>query len=229
MMPDAAMYFAAGLGTRMRPLTATRPKPLVVVGRTTLLDHALELGKAAGVRRHVVNIHYLGEMIARHVAGKDVTISDESEILLDTGGGLKKALPLLDGDPVYTMNTDAVWHGPNPFDVLRASWDADRMGALLLLIPQGRVLGHKGTGDFLQDTEGRLSRGAGAVYSGAQILRTGPVADCPEDVFSLNRIWAELEAEGRLFGVLYSGTWCDVGRPESIPLAENLMRRSADV
>ena len=229
MQPDTAMFFAAGLGTRMRPLTETRPKPLITVGQATLLDHALDLGAKAGLRRMVVNTHYLGQMVRSHVAGRGVLVSDEADQLLDTGGGLKAALPLVGDGPVFTMNTDAIWRGPNPFAALSAAWDPDRMGALLLLVPPDSALGHTGAGDFEVAGDGRLRRGPGLIYTGAQILHGGLAADVPEKVFSLNLIWSALAEEGRLFGLPYAGAWCDVGQPQSIALAETLLDQDANV
>lgn len=218
MMPASVMIFAAGLGTRMGALTRDRPKPLVPVAGRPLIDHALDL--TAGLRR-VVNLHYRSDMLRAHLAGRDVILSDESNRLRETGGGLKHAAPLL-SDPCFTLNSDAVWTGPNPLTTLAAAWDASRMEALLLLLRPGSATGHTGTGDFTL-TDGRLRRGPGLVYSGAQIIRTAPVAAVAEDVFSLNRVWDGMIARGTLFGVVHDGGWCDVGRPDSIPLAETLL------
>ena len=223
------MFFAAGLGTRMRPLTDDRPKPLVEVGGVTLLDHALDLGRAAGIGRMVVNVHYRGGMIRDHLAGRDIAISDETETLLDTGGGLRKARDLLGTDPVFTMNTDAVWQGPNPFEALTAAWDPDRMGALLLLVPRDRAVGHLGAGDFLIAPDGRIGRGPGLIYTGAQIIAPHVLDRIEEEVFSLNLAWTALAEEGRLFGTPYRGRWCDVGRPESIALAEAVLAEAGHV
>lgn len=225
--PWALMLFAAGLGTRMRPLTLDRPKPLIEVGGKALIDHALDLSD--GVGRIAVNLHYLPDRIRSHLAGRRrIVFSDESGTILETGGGLKRALPLLGADPVFTLNSDAVWAGPNPLDRLAAAWRPEAMEALLLLIPRERALGHAGPGDFHLGADGRLTRGPGLVYSGAQILSTGRVAATADAVFSLNRIWDEMAAEGRLFGTVYEGRWCDVGRPESIALAEEMLG-AADV
>ena len=139
------------------------------------------------------------------------------------GRPARKALPLLGRGPVFTLNTDAVWTGPNPLATLRAHWRPDRMDALLLLVARGRATGHAGAGDFLCDGDGRLSRGPGAVYTGAQIIRTEPFAAATDRVFSQNAVWDGIAARGRLFGVLHPGGWCDVGRPASIPLAERLL------
>jgi MurNAc alpha-1-phosphate uridylyltransferase len=225
--PQALMLFAAGLGTRMRPLTLDRPKPLIEVGGKALIDHALDLAEGTG--RVVVNLHYLPDQVRSHLAGRRrIAFSDESETILETGGGLKRALPLLAADPVFTLNSDSVWAGPNPLDQLAAAWDPAAMDALLLLIPRERARGHAGAGDFHLGADGRVTRGPGLVYSGAQILSTWRAAATGDAVFSLNRIWDEMAAEGRLFGTVYDGKWCDVGRPESIALAEEMLG-AADV
>lgn len=221
-MPGAAMIFAAGLGTRMGALTRTRPKPLVKVAGRALIDRTLDLVPGRGLRV-CVNLHYLAPMLRAHLAGRDILFSDESTQLLETGGGLKAALPLLASDPVFTLNSDAVWTGPSPFQTLADAWDEARMEALLLLIPSGAATGHTGPGDFTLGVDGQLRRGGNHVYSGAQILRTGPVAAVTDDAFSLNRVWDGMLARGTLFGVTHPGGWCDVGRPESIPLAEALL------
>lgn len=223
MMPRAALFFAAGLGTRMAPLTETRPKPLIPVGETTLLDHALALGDAAGISRPVVNMHYLADQIETHLTGRAVALSDERDALLETGGGLKKALPLLGENPVFTMNTDAAWAGSNPFEQLTAAWDED-MEALLLLVPPANALGHRGKGDFVSDKAGRLTPGPGAIYSGAQIIRTDRLFAIDAAAFSMWDLWRPMIAAGTLFGTMHDGRWCDVGRPESLPLAEQLIR-----
>ena len=229
MMPEALMLFTAGFGTRMGALTRERPKPLIVVGGRTLLDHALVQADAAGVRRIVANLHYLPEAIRQHLSGRPaITFSDESETILETGGGLRKALPLLGGGPVFTLNTDAVWRGGNPLDELRSAWLPDHMDGLLLLVPRGRAAGHTGAGDFDLDADGRISRGRSHVFTGAGIVKTEGLAAIGETVFSLNRLWNDMAAAGRLYGTVHRGGWCDVGRPESIPLAEGLLHEVGD-
>jgi MurNAc alpha-1-phosphate uridylyltransferase len=218
------MIFAAGLGTRMGDLVKDRPKPLVQVGQHTLLDHALSFVNIPALGRKVVNVHYKAEMVIDHLSDHDVLFSDERGELLETGGGLRKALPLLDSPVVATLNTDAVWTGPNPFETLLANWDADKMDALLLLAPLENVHGHPGSGDFILDEECRLRRGRGLVYTGAQIIKTDGLGDMPDGSFSLNLLWDAIADKSRLFGVGYAGQWCDVGRPSSIPVAEELLR-----
>ncbi len=226
--PDAIMLFAAGLGTRMAPLTDTRPKPLVEVAGRPLLDHALDLVTEARVARVVANTHYLGEMLTPILEERGIRISPESE-LLDTGGGLKAALPLLSGEAVMTLNTDAVWTGMGIIDALRTAWLPARMDALLMLVPATAAVGHTGGGDFDLRPDGQLNRGSDAVYAGLQIIKTARVADVQDDVFSLNRVWDAIAASGRLYGILHAGGWCDVGRPNTIPLAEALLSEARDV
>lgn len=226
-MTETMMLFAAGKGTRMAPLTDTTPKPLIPVSGQPLLDRALDLARAGGARRIVVNIHHLGDQIARHLSGSEVMVSDETDLLLDTGGGLRRALPLLGPGPVLTLNPDAVWTGPNPVAALRAAWDGGRMDALLMLVPLDRARGRIGGGDFTLDGDGRISRGGDLVYTGCQIIRTEGLAAIPEQVFSLNLLWDRLLAQGRVFGMVHKGDWCDVGRPDCIPLAEAMLAGGA--
>lgn len=220
--PRALMLFAAGLGTRMAPLTRRRPKPLVEVAGKPLIDHALDQAAGLGLAPILANTHYLAPMLEAHLAPRGVITLREAE-LLDTGGGLKNALPQLPGEAVFTLNTDAVWTGPSPLATLAAHWDSRRMDALLILVPRDRALGHAGAGDFALEGEGRLARGGGFVYGGAQIIARAAVEAVEGRVFSLNRVWDALAAKGRLCGVIHPGGWCDVGRPQSIALAEALL------
>ncbi|MEN9061279.1 nucleotidyltransferase family protein [Ponticoccus litoralis] len=220
-MPDAVMLFAAGFGTRMGALTAERPKPLIAVAGRPLLDHALAL--TAGVPTRVVNAHYRAEQVIAHLKDTNIAVSVETPEILDTGGGLRHALPLLGTQPVYTLNTDAVWSGPNPLDRLAAAWQPDRMDALLLCIPLARAVGRSGGGDFALGPGGALMRGGDFVYTGAQIVKTDALAGIGEKAFSLNVLWNQMAQEGRLFGTAYPGRWCDVGHPEGITLAEEML------
>lgn len=225
-MPYPLMIFAAGFGTRMGALTANRPKPLIEVAGKPLLDHALDLGVAAGSAPVVVNTHYLSDQIARHLTGREVQISNEPEQILETGGGLRQALPLLGPGPVMTLNSDAVWTGQNPLAELAARWDSARMDALLLLLPAEQALGHSGRGDFVLAGDGRIARAAGRpglVYLGAQIIRPDGLAKIDKALFSLNLLWDEMIAQGRAYGLVHQGGWCDVGKPEGIPQAEALL------
>ncbi|WP_438668234.1 nucleotidyltransferase family protein [Pseudogemmobacter sonorensis] len=226
------MIFAAGFGTRMGALTRDRPKPLIKVAGRTLLDRALDLGDAAGAAPVVVNSHYLGGQIREHLKGRPVAISHEEEIL-ETGGGLRAALPLLgpEGIAVMTLNPDVVWRGPNPLSLLAAHWDPARMAALLLVKARAGLPGRKGRADFTLSPEDRIRRAGGEegfVYLGAQILQTGALREVSEQAFSLNRVWDRMIAEGRAFALTYPGEWCDVGTPEGLAEAEALLAEPAD-
>jgi len=227
------MLMAAGLGKRMRPLTATRPKPLIRVAGQPLMDHALDRIEEAGIRRTVVNVHYLAGPIEAHLdsrarrTGATYLVSDEREKLLETGGGLVKALPLLGDKPFLCANSDNLWVN-GPFDSIRAleeRWDDAKMDALLLLVPHARATGHRGLGDFHMEADGRLSRRkpgrvAPFVFTGVQILSPRLVADPPGDVFSTNVFWDRAIADGRAYGLSHGGQWFDVGTPQAIPLVE---------
>jgi MurNAc alpha-1-phosphate uridylyltransferase len=224
--PFPLMLFAAGFGTRMGALTRDRPKPLIPVAGLPLIDHALEIGTQAGVARTVVNTHYHADQIAAHLAGRDITISHETGQILETGGGLKAALPLLGEGPVAILNSDGIWTGANPLAELAAAWDDTRMEALLLLLPLERTLAHGPKGDFRLDAHGRVSRGQGGedhVYIGAQIIHPARIAATPDTVFSLNKPWDQMIAAGTAFGLIHHGGWCDVGHPEGIAAAEALL------
>jgi MurNAc alpha-1-phosphate uridylyltransferase len=217
------MIFGAGFGTRMRELTKSTPKPLIPVASKPLIDHALDLADA---RSCVVNTHYLADQMQSHLQGrKNTVISHETPDILETGGGLKAALHLLGAAPVLTLNSDAIWSGPNPLDLLENAWQPDHMDALLLLIPLGRTIGFTRPGDFAISPSGQLSRHPeGMVYSGAQILKTDGLRTIPDLSFSLNVLWTKIQNQGRLFGLEYPGHWADVGTPEGIPLAEKLVK-----
>ena len=224
-MPEALMIFAAGFGTRMGALTANRPKPLIQVAGKCLLDHAL--AQALPGLRIVVNTHYLAEQIRDHLTRRpDILISDESVKILDTGGGLRAAMPLLAADPVFVLNSDGVWTGENPLQQLAQAWDPARMDVLLLLLPAANVTGHHGTGDFVMGADNRLTRAQGRpghTYIGAHITRTNELIAIERDVFSLNALWDSAIARGRAFGLVHNGGCADVGRPEGIALAEKLL------
>lgn len=216
------LLFAAGLGTRMGTLTQDQPKPLIHVAGKPLIDHALDLAEAGQTTPKVVNLHYRGEMIRHHLAGRNILFSDESDVLRETGGGLRHALPLLGASPVVTMNTDAVWRGPNPIAHVIKAWDP-QMEALLLIVEKQNVIGHQGPGDFRIDQEGRLHRAPNTIYTGVQIIRTECLNDIQDTAFSMNVVWDKIAARGGLFGTVYNGQWCDVGQPTSIPLAEAML------
>ena len=230
-VPRTAMIMAAGLGKRMRPLTATKPKPLIEVNGKALLDHVLEKLRAAGVKKVVVNVHYLADAIEAHLVtraeGLDVTISDERGLLMETGGGMVKAAPLIDSDPFLALNSDNLWiDGPaDTIKLLASQWDGAKMDALLLLVPQARALGHKGLGDFHMDRTGRIRRRershvAPFVFTGIQIVSKRLLRDAPKGPFSTNILWDRAIGEGRAFGAVHQGLWFDVGTPQSIPFTE---------
>lgn len=233
-VPATAMVMAAGLGKRMRPLTASRPKPLIEVAGKPLLDHVLDRLSAAGVKQVVVNVHYLPDALEAHLAnrgdGLKVTISDERDLLLETGGGLVKAAPLIDCDPFLAVNSDNLWvDGPaDTLKLLASHWDDKRMDALLLLVPQARAQNHRGQGDFHMDRTGRLRRRARShvapfVFTGVQMLSKRLLADAPEGPFSTNILWDRAIAAGRCFGAVHQGLWFDVGTPESIAATEAVL------
>ena len=225
------MLFAAGFGSRMGKLTATKPKPLIPVGGRALIDHALALADAAQIGRIVVNLHYLGDQLVDHLRGRAIQFAWEREVILETGGGLRAALPLLGAGPVMTVNTDAVWTDQSALRQLLDHWNDETMDCLLLLLPHDRVAGHEGRGDFMMDQSGKISRANGRdglIYLGAQIIRTNGLAKIAEVQFSLNVVWDEMIAADRAFGLVYNGQWCDVGSPEGISLAEAMLTAAAE-
>jgi MurNAc alpha-1-phosphate uridylyltransferase len=236
-VPGTAMIMAAGLGKRMRPLTATKPKPLIEVNGKALLDHVIEKVRAAGVKKVVVNVHYLPEALEAHLMSRDygleVLISDERDQLLETGGGLVRAAPLIDSDPFLALNSDNLWID-GPADTLRllaSQWDDKKMDALLLLVPQARALNHKGMGDFHMDREGRIRRRershvAPFVFTGVQIASKRLLRDAPEGPFSTNILWDRAIEEGRCFGAVHQGLWFDIGTPQSIQLTETALENA---
>ena len=228
---ESAMVMAAGMGKRMRPLTATRPKPLVRVGGKALIDHSLDRIEAAGIGQVVVNVHYLADSIEAHLASHphdfSVAISDERDQLLETGAGLVKALPLLTGDPILVVNSDNIWtDGPQDSLLeLARHWDGDRMDALLLVIRQASATGHRGMGDFHMDGAGRISRRkagrvAPFVYTGIQLISPRLLVDPPQGPFSTNIFWDRAIKAGRLYGMSHMGQWFDVGTPAAIAPTE---------
>lgn len=233
--PAAAMVLAAGLGKRMRPITDTIPKPLVRVAGKTLLDWGLDSLAEAGVSRAIVNVHYFPEQIVAHVARRSVpvvSISDESVELLDSGGGVAKALPLLGGEAFFVINADTFWidrNGSN-LDRLALAWDPSRMDMLLMLADLDSATGHNGKSDFLLSADGRLLRSAGApegvIYAGAAIVHPRIFEGAPAGAHSLNLYFDQAIEAGRLFGVKMDGHWITVGTPDAIPLAEAAVARA---
>ncbi len=233
-MPNTAMVMAAGLGKRMRPLTAARPKPLVEVAGKSLIDHVFMHLATAGVQRVIVNVHYMADAVEAHLranaCGMEVIFSDERATLLETGGGLIKAKLLLGDAPFFCINADNFWvDGPlSALDVLAERWDADEMDALLLMVPLARAHCHAGRGDFYLDAAGLISRKkpqriAPFVMSGVQILHPRLIADPPAEAFSTNVFWDRAIAAGRCYGVVHQGLWFDVGTPPAIAMTEAVL------
>ena len=235
-MPEAAMVFAAGLGQRMRPITDTLPKPLVKVAGKALIDHCLDRFAEAGVNKAIVNIHWLAGQIEAHLAERrapHIVISDERAKLLDQGGGIKRALPLLGAAPFFLCNTDAFWIEGASSNLARlaAAFDPERMDAALLVASSAGAVGVDWPGDFALDAEGRLTQReqrhvAPFVYTGVGIIKPELFATEERDIFRLAPIFFEAARKGRLFGVRLDGLWLHVGRPESIAEAERAIDRS---
>ncbi len=234
---DKAFVLAAGLGTRMKPLTDRLPKPMVALAGRPLLDHVLERIAAAGIGEAVVNVHYLADAIELHLRHRrhpQIVISDERDRLLDTGGGVAKAMPLLGAKPFLIHNSDSVWIevGASNLRHLAETMDEQRMDALLLLADRATSLGYSGRGDFHLEADGRLRRVAKGemadlVFAGVSIATARLMRDVPDGPFSLNRVWDRAMAEGRLFGVRLTGTWMHVGDPAALAAAEALIARDA--
>ena len=234
-VPDTAMVMAAGLGKRMRPLTATKPKPLVEVAGKALIDHVLDRLRAAGVGKVVVNVHYLPDALEAHLTARaadfDLKFSDERKQLLETGGGMIQAEPLIGADPFLVINSDNYWiDGPSDtLQLLASLWREADMDALLLLVPQARAGNHRGQGDFHMNADGRLSRrGKGKVapfvFTGIQMVSKRLLRDAPEGPFSTNILWDRAIEEGRCFGAVHQGLWFDVGNPAAIKATERALQ-----
>ena len=226
---DTAMVMAAGLGNRMRPLTETRPKPLVEVAGKPLIDHSLDRMVEAGLARAVVNVHYLADALEAHLNARQmpaIALSDERALLLETGGGMVKARPQLP-DPFFCINSDNIWlDGPrNAFRELSDAWDPARMDALLLVASHARARNYVGKGDFHLDPLGKISRRragrvAPFIYTGIQLVSHRLLRDAPEGPFSTMVLWERAIAEERLFGLVHTGEWFEVGEPRSIAPTE---------
>lgn len=235
-MPQTAMVFAAGLGTRMRPITDSLPKPLIKVGGKALMDHCLDRFAQAGVSKAVVNVHYLPDMIVEHLKGRtspQIVISDERTKLLDQGGGIRKAMDELGRQPFFVCNTDAFWiEGPaNNLEKMAQAWNPEIMDVLLLVASTPHSIGVDWPGDFMMDKDGRLTKRteqevAPFVYSGIGIIKPELFAQETRDVFGLAQFFFEAARNGRLYGVRLDGLWLHVGRPETIAEAEAAMARS---
>ncbi len=235
--PRRAMVLAAGLGSRMRPFTDQLPKPLIPVGGRALIDHVLDRLAAAGVELAVVNVHHFADQIERHLAARNsptIAISDERAQLLNTGGGVVNALPLLEPAPFFHMNSDTIWIEsvrPN-LDRLAATFDSSRMDGLLLLAPTASSIGYEGRGDFALAPDGRLRRRTEReilpfVYAGAAIFQPRMFAGAPAGPFALSSLFDRAAQAGRLFGLRLEGVWMHVGTPEAVQQAEAAILASA--
>ena len=232
--PKTAMVLAAGLGTRMRPLTHDRPKALVEVGGKPLIDHVLDRLAEAGVETCVVNVHHFADMMEAHLADRKhpkIIIADERDQLLDSGGGIRNALPGLGPDPILVANIDSLWTGGTvaPLDLLKASWNPEIMDMLLLLVPRGQGIGFEGPRGFYMDDTGRLTHSADdenpAPYAniGFQIMKPEVLTAEPEGAFSIVPVWWKLQAQGRLFGVVMDAFWMHVGDPAGQAAANEIL------
>lgn len=236
MMPQTAMLLAAGLGTRMRPITNQTPKPLVKVGGKSLIDWTLDQLAAAKVPRAVVNVHHLAPLLVAHMKGRTaptVTISDETQTLLDTGGGVVKALPMLGTDPFFVFNCDAIIaDGKTPMvDRLAAAWDREALDVLMLVHPRAAAHGFDGAGDFFVESDGTMRRRGTAaeapyVYAGAYILHPRALAGETATPFSMNRVWDRALAAGRMKAIVHDGAWYHVGTPEAVGETDALLSQS---
>lgn len=232
LVSDTAMVLAAGLGKRMRPLTASQPKPMVRVAGKPLIDHALDKLAEAGVARAVVNVHYYADVLEGHLAERKVpaiSISDERELLLETGGGIIKAASLLP-DPFFCLNADNIWlDGPkNAFRDLSERWDPTAMDALLLLVAHKQANNYAGKGDFHMNPHGRLTRRrsgkvAPYIFTGIQLVSKRLLRDAPQGPFSTNVLWDRAITEGRLYGLAFTGRWFEVGTPAAIKPTEQAL------
>jgi MurNAc alpha-1-phosphate uridylyltransferase len=226
------MVLAAGLGLRMRPLTATRPKPLIEVAGKTMLDWSLDHLVEAGVSDAVVNAHYLADHIVAHLARRarpKIVVSQE-DVLLDTGGGIAKALPSLGTQPFFALNADVVWRNGSQPALLRmaAAWEETRMDVLLLLHPTVRAAGYEGSGDYVLDRVGVARRRrereiAPFVFTGVQLVHPRVFTGAPRGIFSMNVLFDRAEAEGRLHAIAHDGDWFHVGTPAALAEVERLI------
>ena len=224
--PTRAMIMAAGLGTRMRPLTDDKPKPLVKVAGKTLLDHTLDRLVATGVTLAIINVHYKADMVKAHLAKRrdvEIRFSEETDALLGTGGGVVKALPNFSGEPFFILNSDSVWVEGfgHALDRMKQRWNPDTMDGLLLMASMVTAIGYEGSGDFNMDPDGHLTRVdeqrlSPFAYPGVQIVHPRLFDNAPSGVFSTNRVWDIAIAAQRLYGIRLDGVWIHVGTPEAV-------------
>ena len=233
--PKTAMVLAAGIGSRMRPLTDDRPKALVQVGGRALIDHVLDRLEAAGVETAVVNVHHFADQMTAHLAGRAhprIEIADERAALLDSGGGIKNALPRLGPEPIFVANIDSLWLGGKtpPLEAMKAAWDPERMDMLLLLVPRGQGIGFEGPRGFFLSAEGHVIHSADdanpAPFAnvGFQIMKPDLLDNEPDGPFSILPIWWRLQAKQRIYGVVMDAFWMHVGDPAAREAAEARLR-----
>ncbi len=216
----ALMIFAAGFGTRMGKLVHDKPKPLIEVGGFPLLEYALRLTKGVNLSSVIVNAHYKHETLRTYLRNRSVIVLSELPTILETGGGLKAALPLLGPAPLMTLNSDVIWLGCNPLALLQSAWNPKIMDALLMCVALENTTGRNGGGDFTLNHDGTLQRGGSSVYAGAQFIKTNRLADISEKAFSINMLWDILFEFKKVYGISYDGDWCDVGTSTGIAAAE---------
>ncbi len=227
------MVLAAGFGKRMRPLTDYTPKPLIKVAGRSIIDYVFDHLRKAGIERAVVNVHYLPEQLiswSRQVSAPAITISDETDAILETGGGVARALPILGPDPFFVMNSDSFWidHGTPALAKLKAAWDSEKMDCLLLVLSPQMTVGYDGVGDFEFAGDGKLSRKrpgstTALAYIGGYLVHPRLFANLPGTSFSMNVLWDRAIAAGRLYGLPHDGRWLHVGTPEAIAKAEEVL------
>jgi MurNAc alpha-1-phosphate uridylyltransferase len=236
--PTVAMVLSAGLGTRMAPINGgVLPKPLVQLGGKALIDHVLDRHLEAGITRAVVNVHHKADLIEAHLKGRRsprIEISDERERLLDTGGGVKRALPRLGAGPFLIHNSDSVWIEGVGSNLARlfAAWDGERMDCLMLLACTSQSLGYHGRGDFAFEADGRIRRRVEQeivpfAFAGVSLAHARLLEDSPDGAFSLNVVWSRAIAQGRAFGLRMEGTWMHVGTPDALAQAEQRLAQKA--
>ncbi len=221
MKPTSAMIFAAGYGTRMGDLTKSTPKPMIPVGGRPMIDYAIDWAREAGLTNIVANTHHLADQLETYLSPTDVRTSHEAPKILETGGGLKAGLPLLGSEPLVTLNSDAMLSGPNPVSLLLDHWQP-QMQALLLLVPKSQALTSRDTADFSLE-HGEICRNGDHFYTGIQILNPVRLYEIEDTSFSLNQYWDLLAETVPLNGLVYPGTWCDVGDPQGIIMAEKML------
>ena len=225
MSKYSLMIFAAGYGKRMKKLTKNKPKSLLTVGGKPLINHALDIGLDFSPKNIVVNAHFHHEMLIQHLKKTPIKMSLEYPTILETGGGLRKALSILDSNPVMTLNSDTVWFGPNALSLLAKNWQPKKMDGLLLCTLPNATTGYTCKGDFATSKDGKLRRNGDLIYTGAQIIKTDLLYDIKKTKFSVNLLWDKIINQKRLYGIIYPGKWFEVGTPERLSIANNFLNQ----